>query len=48
MYRGGRGKDRIKAANRIAERIDCGPGRDSARVDRTDSLRRCERVTRIR
>jgi len=48
-YSGGSGNDVIKAANRTAEKIDCGPGRrDRARVDRKDRVRRCERVTRVR
>jgi len=47
-YSGGRGRDKIRAANRVAERVDCGPGRDTARVDRTDRVRGCERVTRLR
>jgi Ca2+-binding RTX toxin-like protein len=45
-YSGGRGRDRIKSTNGIRERIDCGPGRDTAKVDRRDRVRRCERVTR--
>lgn len=48
-YRGGGGNDTIQAANRTVDKIDCGPGRrDTARVDRKDKVRRCERVTRAR
>jgi Ca2+-binding RTX toxin-like protein len=47
-YRGGSGRDTIRAANRVREKIDCGPGRDTARVDRKDKVRRCERVRRVR
>ena len=44
----GRGNDRIFAADNSADRIDCGPGRDTAAVDREDRVRHCERVRRYR
>jgi Ca2+-binding RTX toxin-like protein len=47
-YSGGRGNDTIKASNRSAEKVDCGPGVDTARVDRKDTVRNCEQVTRRR
>ena len=45
-YAAGPGRDAINARNGRRERIDCGPGRDKARVDRSDRVRRCERVSR--
>lgn len=45
---GGEGNDRINARDRRRERIDCGPGRDRAKVDRRDRVTRCERVRRSR
>jgi hypothetical protein len=47
-FAAGSGRDKVNAANGRAERVDCGPGRDSAVVDRRDRARRCERVRRIR
>jgi hypothetical protein len=46
--RGGTGNDRIDAADAAHDRVDCGPGRDSARVDGFDAVRRCEVVRRDR
>ncbi len=43
---GGPGNDTISARDRVRDRIDCGPGRDSARVDRRDRVRNCESVSR--
>jgi Ca2+-binding RTX toxin-like protein len=44
-YWGGAGNDVVSAANGRKERVDCGTGRrDTARVDRRDRVRRCERV----
>lgn len=45
-FSGGTGRDTISAVDRIAERIDCGRGRDRAAVDHGDRVRGCERVTR--
>lgn len=47
-YSGGTGNDTIYARNGRAEIVECGPGRDRAKVDRNDRTRRCERVTRSR
>lgn len=41
---GGAGRDRIVTNGSQADRVDCGSGRDSAKVDEHDSVRRCERV----
>ena len=46
IIRGGTGNERILAVNGRIDRIDCGPGRDSARVDAGDRVRRCENVKR--
>lgn len=43
---GGRGGDVIVAAGGGADRVHCGAGRDAARVDRRDTVRGCEKVTR--
>ena len=45
-YSGGDGNDLIYARNGRAEIVECGPGRDWAKVDRRDKLRRCETVVR--
>ena len=42
----GAGNDTIDGADGKAERIRCGSGTDSARVDKTDRLSGCERVRR--
>jgi len=47
-YSGGAGNDSLNSANGKRETVDCGSGRDSARVDRRDRVRRCERVRRTR
>jgi uncharacterized delta-60 repeat protein len=48
-YAGGAGNDTLNAANGKKERVDCGAGRrDSARVDRVDRVKGCERVRRRR
>ncbi len=41
---GGPGKDRLIAANGGFDRVNCGKGRDFARVDGVDRVRGCERV----
>jgi hypothetical protein len=46
LYEGGGGNDTIRAANGRAETVACGPGIDTARVDRVDTVRGCERVVR--
>lgn len=46
-YDAGAGRDRILAANRRAELVSCGSGRDRGRVDRSDRVRGCERVSRV-
>lgn len=45
-YVAGPGNDRVNARNGRRELINCGTGRDTARVDRRDRVRGCERVTR--
>ncbi len=45
-YSAGGGDDTVNARNRRRESVDCGPGRDKATVDRSDQVRRCERVSR--
>ena len=48
-YSGGAGNDKISAANGKKDRVDCGAGRrDSARVDRADRVKGCEKVRRRR
>jgi hypothetical protein len=36
----------VRAANGVKERIRCGPGNDSARVDAEDTTVGCEKVRR--
>jgi Ca2+-binding RTX toxin-like protein len=45
-YSGGGGNDSINAANGKRETVNCGAGRDSARVDKTDRVKGCEKVRR--
>jgi hypothetical protein len=40
---GGAGRDRVRARGGGRDDVRCGPGRDSARTDRRDSRRSCER-----
>ena len=47
-FSGGDGRDRLNAADGRGERVNCGGGRDIARVDRFDRLFGCERVLRRR
>jgi len=45
--RGGAGRDRIVALDGTRDIVDCGPGRDTAIVDRRDRVsKNCERVLR--
>jgi Ca2+-binding RTX toxin-like protein len=44
----GPGRDVVFARDRHRDRIDCGGGRDTAKVDRVDVVRNCERVLRGR
>jgi hypothetical protein len=47
--RGGPGDDSVDARNGRKDRIDCGPGKkDSAKVDKTDRVKGCEKVRRSR
>ena len=47
-FSGGAGRDRLNAVDGRGERVNCGAGRDSARVDRSDRVFGCERVLRSR
>lgn len=40
------GDDRVIAVNRVRDVVDCGPGDDTAILDRRDVAQRCERVLR--
>jgi Ca2+-binding RTX toxin-like protein len=44
--RGGLGNDRLNAVNGTRDRVSCGRGRDTARVDSIDRTRGCEHVRR--
>jgi Ca2+-binding RTX toxin-like protein len=46
VYRGGPGKDSLNARNGTEDFVDCGAGRDTARVDRIDFVKGCEEVKR--
>ncbi|HKG36596.1 MAG TPA: hypothetical protein VKA89_09185, partial [Solirubrobacterales bacterium] len=46
VSRGGPGRDVLRARDGRPDLVDCGRGRDRARVDREDVVRRCERVRR--
>jgi UDP-N-acetylmuramyl tripeptide synthase len=45
-YSAGRGDDTIRAVNGRRERVNCGPGKDRAVVDATDTAVGCETVKR--
>lgn len=45
---GGAGNDFLDARDGRRDTLDCGRGRDKARVDRADRVKRCERVLRKR
>jgi Ca2+-binding RTX toxin-like protein len=45
---GGPGADRVRSADKSTDSIDCGPGRDSARIDRLDRQKRCESIRRLK
>lgn len=49
VYRAGSGNDSVSARNRKRETIDCGAGtKDSATVDKADTVKGCETVKRAR
>jgi Ca2+-binding RTX toxin-like protein len=46
-FKGGAGNDSINARNKKKDSVDCGSGKkDKATVDRSDKVKRCEKVTR--
>jgi len=45
-YDAGAGRDLVRARNGVRETIRCGPGVDTARVDRRDRVFGCEHVSR--
>jgi Ca2+-binding RTX toxin-like protein len=47
-YDAGSGNDVVRAANGRAELVSCGTGRDRASADRSDRVRGCERIRRVR
>ncbi|MEA2450428.1 MAG: hypothetical protein QOG63_2360, partial [Thermoleophilaceae bacterium] len=47
-YRAGTGNDTVNAVNRVKDKVDCGAGRDIARVDRNDKVKHCEVVRRAK
>jgi uncharacterized repeat protein (TIGR01451 family) len=44
---GGAGSDSVDVADSSRDTVDCGPGRDTVRIDWRDSARHCERITRV-
>jgi Ca2+-binding RTX toxin-like protein len=48
-YSGGPGNDTIAAANGRKEKVDCGTGKhDSVRADKSDRVKGCEKVRRVK
>jgi hypothetical protein len=47
-YSGGRGNDTVNARNGRKETVDCGPGKDTATVDKKDTTKGCETVKRAK
>jgi hypothetical protein len=48
VFSGGSGNDTINARDGIAETVDCGSGRDSAKLDTKDKAKHCEKISRKR
>ena len=48
VLRGGRGRDFFRSVDGRSERVSCGRGHDRARIDRTDRVKGCEKVSRAR
>jgi Ca2+-binding RTX toxin-like protein len=46
-YSAGPGDDSVNSADGVAETVDCGTGKDKAKVDKNDRVKRCENVTRV-
>jgi Ca2+-binding RTX toxin-like protein len=46
ILKGGAGDDQIKAADGVADDIDCGDGNDTVQADEFDKVSACENVTR--
>src|SRR3954454_20286991 len=47
-YSGGAGNDALNSANGKRERIDCGAGKDTVRADKSDTVKGCEKVRRVK
>ena len=48
LIRGGKGRDLIRAIDGRTDRVNCGGGRDRAKVDGIDRVRGCERLIRVK
>ena len=48
VLRGGKGRDVFRSADGRRERVSCGRGHDRARIDPTDRVKGCEKVSRER
>ena len=46
VLRGGKGRDVFRSADGRRERVSCGRGHDRARIDPTDRVKGCEKVSR--
>jgi hypothetical protein len=46
-FSGGGGNDHIDSADGVRETVDCGPGDDTVRADKRDTLKGCESVERV-
>ena len=48
VIRGGKGRDLLRAIDGTKDLVRCGGGRDRAKVDGIDKVRRCERLIRVK
>ena len=48
VIRGGKGRDLLRAIDGTRDRVNCGGGRDRAKVDGIDKVRHCERLLKVK
>jgi RTX calcium-binding nonapeptide repeat (4 copies) len=46
--KGGRGNDLVRAIDNSKDEVDCGPGKDRAKVDGIDRVRNCEKLIAVK
>jgi hypothetical protein len=48
VIKGGKGNDLVRAIDNSKDVVDCGPGKDRAKVDGIDRIRNCERLIAVK